>query len=849
MNSLFTEITASVGLNSCLLLDNKNLPYNLSQITIKPNDILNRDNFNFSLSCLYTNFLEIASRSYFYNPKIPITNPFLGSSNNIVCTLCGTYVPFNATSTDFSSFYVNGIPHSKNNYTTIYNTNDFTVNDGHLTIALGILSATSVDFNNTTYSSVLSCYKNALGIVSYPLSAIYSSIPPYSAGFGVQGVLDSSVQPRYSIISDKLFERTSLKFNNITKVKFFGSKLYVLDNENNSFLEYDTTDLLKNRIQPLFSNIPSRKINFSLSNKNINEKITTFCINSNYIVFYNYIRDSISVFSSSFKKLFDLYNPDITENSSSTLNFADMDFDSNQNLNILTKQGKIFVYTIGTDGIKLKNTHQLKQSYISYNSNSITTNDKEEFLKILFSKSDKKVFYVSTKNNIYKKFVSSLDSIGQINTNVLNTVFYSTLSSSLDPFNQIASVPTSATSLSAYTKNSFVNFTIKSINSLNYNNEEIFSVDFVDNSVYNDVSSSVTGIAPVRTYGHYLSAFGFNPVSGSGISFLVDKPNFVNLNNEELDKIKVYDFNSIQVNSEEFQTDFSINKSLRKLLYNIFNYQTYVCFKPVVDIDINNNPVLKSINYIVPYLKDQDFTNFDNFVGINEINSTVFLNRCFSKVYNLLETIRHNISPEKLNLYPRVQDSIQLLTSPNNYAILFEDSKTFIEGDLVKHNYPLNENLCIPVPTPTPSLTPKPTSTSGTNFPTPTPTPTPTINVTPTPTISVTPTPTPEVTSVVKKLIKHTVEISLDNSQESPIPQAPFSSNTKSLTALYNYDNTTYTTLKSPFIATFDHTTFNQDLTSVGGDYTKLVGKKYGDYTFTLYTTAYNTDYKKGGFE
>ena len=848
MNNLYTAISSAIGFNSILVGQNQELPYSLNDVKINLNDIVSTDNFNFSLSALYSNFLEVGSRSYFYNPKIPITNPALDANVNTVGTLCGAFVPTPGNTSNIG-YYVNGIAHSLSAYNVIYDVHDFYINDEFLTLAVGILSAetlsTTNDFKDNKY------YSHLL-LANYSLSGLYqTSNLTYSANFGNEGQ-PFNFNPEQVLVYSNLLG-ADLQFNNIKKLKFLNDKLYLLDSANNNFIEIDTSDFVINRGISSSYKVPVKKLGFTIPNNFNSLQIETFCINSKYFAFYNYRKNAITIFTNSFKKLFDYFEPSITATGSRIHEaFADLQFSNNGDLYLLTEKGIVFVYEVNETTLSIKKKFSLKNNTVlNYESfNPAVSSFQEIFTGLTFSKSDDNCYYVSTERNVYKKFLSNNGNVGQFNTGILNTTYFSTLSGTLDAYNTLTNAFSSNTSLR---KNSFLKYKIRNVNSINFNNKELVSIGFIDNCTYNKVIDDSIDIENVSgTSTSFVDAqldSGINPVSGSGISFLVDSPNFINLNNESLTAIELYDFDDIKVKDDEFVTDFSINKSIRKLLYNIYNYQTYLVYRPVIDLDVNNNPVLIKLEYVIPYNKDQDFSNFDNFVGINEINSTVFLNRCFSKIYNLIESVKNNLIPDTRDIFPRLNDSIQITDNEDNHIILFEDSKQYINGTFRAESYPLNKNLCLPLPTVTPTSTPVPTSTGynvtptptatwggGTGGPTPTPTPTPTMNFTP----------TPDVSANVAKKVKHTVEVSLDNDEGLPQPSAPFLTSTYSLSALYKYNNTSYETLVSEKVTYFDQVQFAIDVSSVSSYY-DLVGRTYSDYTLVSYTSAVETDYKIAG--
>ena len=54
MNNLYSVVSNSLGFTRAISVESEKFPVNLEDILIKPNDFLTENNFNFSLSCLYT---------------------------------------------------------------------------------------------------------------------------------------------------------------------------------------------------------------------------------------------------------------------------------------------------------------------------------------------------------------------------------------------------------------------------------------------------------------------------------------------------------------------------------------------------------------------------------------------------------------------------------------------------------------------------------------------------------------------------------------------------------------------------------------------------------------------------
>ena len=850
MNNLYSEVTKTLGFTRAISIEPEKFPVLLEDIIIKPNDFLTENNFNYSLSCLYQNFLSIVSDSYVYNPNIPVTNPFFDNNNNIVGTLCGTLVPslLIKEGTGSVETYVNGIPHSNDAFLTIFNTHDFVINEKYLTVAVGMLSATSL-------SPVLSSntYDSALGIFTYSISSIFTNITTTNnSNFPDQGV-NTYNYPEFVKQTKFIDKNLSLKFNNITKLKFKNDRLYVLDNISNKFLLYDVSDIVYGRT--VFSEIdlglPLQTLGFATSNRNGFRQISSFAVNENYIAFFNYVNNSISIFSTNLTQLYDYSQDKVSVNGvRDTEIFADIEFDTFGNLYLLTKSGSIFVYTVSNTNLTLKKTYVINPINITTFStlSSVQINEeKEVFKKLNFSKSDSNIFYVSSTRNVYKRFVDRNVGVGQFNNFINNTIYYSTLSNIADPFNTLM-FPNSADYPFQNSQYDFYRYNVNSINSTSVNGYELMSVCFTDNCTYASQNEAYY-IGNIGSYGSidFIAAsnlYGMNPVSASGITFIVDKPNFINLNNADLSAVQIYTLDEVKVKAEEFITDFTINKSFRKLLYNIFNYQTYQAFKPVVDIDLNSNALFKKLDYIVSYDKDQGITNFDNFVGINEVTSTVFLNRCFSKVYELLLSLQENFNPRVINVFPRYIDSVLLDQTAQKFSSLYNDSQPYISGSYDTEVEPLNPNLCIVEPPSIISVTPVPTSTpvinpaylALSNTPTPTPAPSPTLP----------PTPSPSAYVLVNKIIQHVATVYLNNEYENPVPLPPYPNyDIKPLSAIY--DGTGIDTIVSEFSAYFDQGGFYIALAEVNGDYSKLVGMQFGDYTLQSYVPSTETEYTRSG--
>jgi hypothetical protein len=104
-----------------------------------------------------------------------------------------------------------------------------------------------------------------------------------------------------------------------------------------------------------------------------------------------------------------------------------------------------------------------------------------------------------------------------------------------------------------------------------------------------------------------------------------------------LDNFPVYTKNEILIDKQEYVQTWVFNKAFNKLILNNLRLKDKIKGRFTGVYDSQNNPLLSGTLYFL--LNDLDLTAYqitpDHFVGNNEALSSVVINRCLQKIYNL----------------------------------------------------------------------------------------------------------------------------------------------------------------------------------------------------------------------
>ena len=223
------------------------------------------------------------------------------------------------------------------------------------------------------------------------------------------------------------------------------------------------------------------------------------------------------------------------------------------------------------------------------------------------------------------------------------------------------------------------------------------------------------------------------------ILMFLDHVNYISCMSEGFEDY-IYRLEDITIKSEEYVNNFVYNKAFAKILHSVQSFNENVMGKferyNLTEIDkdtlvTNVESILNGLVYSMDNIKADQTTDCDlsidlnNFIGINEIVTSAVINRCVEKLYCWLKTTLDMLQMQ-------YGDTIAPRFNPENLDCAPQYTPT-----------PTPTPTVTPTHTPTSTVTPTPTHTpTSTARPTPTPTVTPTSTQTPTPTRTPTPTPT-----------------------------------------------------------------------------------------------------------
>ena len=109
-----------------------------------------------------------------------------------------------------------------------------------------------------------------------------------------------------------------------------------------------------------------------------------------------------------------------------------------------------------------------------------------------------------------------------------------------------------------------------------------------------------------------------------------------------LDLLSDYNFDifntrEISIGKNEFASNFAYNKSLNKIIKNIFQLRNFIYKKAKLAILRNGELVYNGVSYFNPedLVLTNYKTNLDNYIGTNEIFSRAVINRVLSEIFKL----------------------------------------------------------------------------------------------------------------------------------------------------------------------------------------------------------------------
>jgi len=168
-------------------------------------------------------------------------------------------------------------------------------------------------------------------------------------------------------------------------------------------------------------------------------------------------------------------------------------------------------------------------------------------------------------------------------------------------------------------------------------------------------------------------------------SFLVfdEDSGFINLLSDY--NFSIYSLDEIKYKKEEYNSNFSYNKSIIKLISNTLQLRNFLYRKVNIKLKRNGSYIYNGITYFNP--EDIDITNYrtnlNNYIGTNEIYSRSVINRILNEIYNLQNSLLSIFRPtitlpdKKSNVLTPDYEGLMLETFPamqRDYFVLEEST-------------------------------------------------------------------------------------------------------------------------------------------------------------------------------
>lgn len=140
--------------------------------------------------------------------------------------------------------------------------------------------------------------------------------------------------------------------------------------------------------------------------------------------------------------------------------------------------------------------------------------------------------------------------------------------------------------------------------------------------------------------------------------------------------ITIYDIDDLYLNEEEYNSSWVYNKTFKKLMYNMALLNSFIIYRFVQNVDINNTPILIDRVYNDFFLENKTVDiNKYAVIGINENFQAATLNRCLKLILNYQQNILDNVisndnttpnlspgRPRRINPYNPILEQLNLGT-------------------------------------------------------------------------------------------------------------------------------------------------------------------------------------------
>lgn len=653
------------------------LPNNIQEATISPNELSTSTSIYNIINKLHENYIYLYTRSYIYSNKLPTR--YMGYYSHD-----GTGLPFFVEHKELDTAqipvtaYINIDPDIDNSAPELSGTvNGHLLNeliDGTWVRDNSLIDVTSVKTMGENYHYGFLCSKNTLTIVKMSSNPEHQVVD-YGNTTKPTGSKGWVVVDNYNYVQDIPTGKNSIKYNNITRVKCDNKKnIYILDSGNDNpginnisnestratIYRYDVSGIINENID---NTIKKNKRDLTLMIGDMNKKSN----NSDILTpkaFTIDSKDNIIIYDESDYafKVFDSNGNYIDKYSKRNILFSgtagtekqyvgvkDIHFDTHNNeLYILTEIGYILKLDdkynlIARTTIDKQDSNQsenitsldLTGDYFKVNYPGHKNN--EEFLRLEFSKNNNNIFYILTTNRLIKRFKSRLtENIGTFNL----------LDSSIGMLTQ----PNEFTSIRPKLK--FLSI---------LQDANIYTKEYINDE--NEVSV-VIDTDRTYTYDQLYMYMDFIDVKRSTRlqETLINRNNILSF--EERENIKsclsddsyvVYDISDTNsITHKEYTSDMVYNKIVHKLLANHIKLIEKITYNFTGKYTPTGSLILDELNYLNEKMYRELIKVIDTryYIGTNEYMTSSIVNRCFSKIYQIQESILRVLQLNITNSWP-----------------------------------------------------------------------------------------------------------------------------------------------------------------------------------------------------
>ena len=682
------------------------LPFNIEQIQLAPNELATSISIYNIIDHLNKNFLYLNTRSTLASNNLPGEYKGYYKSTALIdgnpvfvedTPSTPSFLPL--TAIDAGSVIIDTVSTPLSSVRNGASLNDTTT--GVWLRDSSLIDTSTLSTSAESYHYGFLCSPNILTVVKMANKPQDGNVS-YDANGEISGSGGWAVIDNYTNIQTLPENKNTIKFNNISKIKTDNKKyIYVLDSgisrpgiENVStssrrsvIYKYDVSGYLNinnnNTIQKnnlILSNTLGDLNTITNESDVINPTALTIDSHDNIIIYDDFdytfkIFDKDNNFKGKYPKRTIFFRGAPGE-VKKYRDVADIHYDNDTSqLYVLSPGGYMFIFddnfNLKTkfivpkgDNNQSKNLTDADISHEYYSPGSPGNKIREQFIQLEFSINENNVYYILTTNRLIKKFKSRNNNTVGIYNFIDNDIGILTQqdgkSYRVSPkFISIIQEANIVSKVMVNSDNEIVNM-IDSDRTYTYDQLYLYT-DFIDVQ-----SSARTGSRDLNH--NYILSF---QERDNTISTLTKK------------NYTIYDISDISsITHREYTSDLIYNKVLHKLISNHTKMIKLISYHIAGKYTSTGELIYDSQQYIQESEYRQLTLDIDEsyYMGINEYLSTATLNRCFSRVFNLQKLILNTIQLLKLNTWPSTDINVSiepfLHTSGEEYMTIDDTSYT-----------------------------------------------------------------------------------------------------------------------------------------------------------------------------